>query len=113
MYVPEAQGGLPPGPHVLYVLGTRTSLGRWTYRGTPGLAAPGPAGTFRSRYVLRRTREKAGGARGVVTSHVVVQGLPAARLVRRADWGWCLCNSELVARSVAHQVQPVHYADTP
>ena len=83
------------------------------YRGTPGLAAPGPAGTFRSRYVLRRTREKAGGARGVVTSHVVVQGLPAARLVRRADWGWCLCNSELVARSVAHQVQPVHYADTP
>jgi hypothetical protein len=49
----------------------------------------------------------------VVTSHVVVQGLPAARLVRRADWGWCLCNSELVARSVAHQVQPVHYADTP
>ena len=36
-YVPEAQGGLPPGPHVLYVLGTRTSLGRTcvriTYRG--------------------------------------------------------------------------------
>ena len=27
-YVPEAQGGLPPGPRVLYVLGTRTSLGR-------------------------------------------------------------------------------------
>ena len=38
-YVPEAQGGLPPGPHVLYVLGTRTSLGRTVrtaYRGTPG-----------------------------------------------------------------------------
>ena len=27
-YVPEAQGGLPSGPHVLYVLGSRTSLGR-------------------------------------------------------------------------------------
>ena len=39
MYVPEAQGGLPPGPHVLYVRGTRTSLGRWVrtgYRGHPG-----------------------------------------------------------------------------
>ena len=39
-YVPEAQGGLPPGPHVQYVLGTRTSLGRWVrtaYCGTPGL----------------------------------------------------------------------------
>ena len=38
-YVPEAQGGLPPGPHVLYVLGTRTSLRRWVrtaYCGTPG-----------------------------------------------------------------------------
>ena len=37
--VPEAQGGLPPGPHVQYVLGTRTSLGRWVrtaYCGTPG-----------------------------------------------------------------------------
>ena len=39
VYVPEAQGGLPPGPHVQYVLGTRTSLGRWVrtaYCGTPG-----------------------------------------------------------------------------
>ena len=38
LYVPEAQGGLPPGPHVLYVLGTRTSLGRTVraaHRGTP------------------------------------------------------------------------------
>ena len=78
----------------------------------PRLATPGPAGTFRSRYVLRRTRDREGGARGAVSSHVVVQGLPAARLVRRADWGWCLCNSELVARSVAHQAQPEHYADT-
>ena len=38
--MPEAQGGLPPGPHVQYVLGTRTSLGRWgvrtAYCGTPG-----------------------------------------------------------------------------
>ena len=34
LYVPEAQGGLPPGPHALYVLGTRTRLGRAhrTYR---------------------------------------------------------------------------------
>ena len=39
VYVPEAQGGLPPGPRVLYVRGTRTSLGRTirtAYRGTPG-----------------------------------------------------------------------------
>ena len=28
MHVPEAQGGLLPGPRVLYVRGTRTSLGR-------------------------------------------------------------------------------------
>ena len=38
-YVPDAQGGLPPGPHVLYVRGTRTSLGRLVrtaYRGNPG-----------------------------------------------------------------------------
>ena len=38
-YVAEAQGGLPPGPRVLCVLGTRTSLGRTVrtaYRGTPG-----------------------------------------------------------------------------
>ena len=27
-YVPEAQGGRPPGPRVLHVPGTRTSLGR-------------------------------------------------------------------------------------
>ena len=42
VYVPEAQGGLPPGPHVQYVLGTRTSLGRWVrtaYCGTPGVEA--------------------------------------------------------------------------
>ena len=40
--VPEAQGGLPPGPHAQYVLGTRTSLGRSVraaYRGTPGGSA--------------------------------------------------------------------------
>ena len=38
-YVPEAQGGLPQGCRVLYVLGTRTSLGRWVRTGncgTPG-----------------------------------------------------------------------------
>ena len=36
LYVPEAQGSLPPGSHVLYVRGTRTSLGRTVraaYRG--------------------------------------------------------------------------------
>ena len=35
-YVREAHGGLPPGPRVLYVLGTRTSHGRavrTAYRG--------------------------------------------------------------------------------
>ena len=38
-YVPKAQGGLPPGPRVLYVLGTRTGHGRTVrtaYRGNPG-----------------------------------------------------------------------------
>ena len=36
MYVPEAQGGLPPGRHVPCVLGTRASLrrtARTAYRG--------------------------------------------------------------------------------
>ena len=35
-YVPEAQGGLPPVPHVLCVLGTRTSLGRSVRTAFPG-----------------------------------------------------------------------------
>ena len=37
--MPEAQGSLPPGSHVLYVRRTRTSLGRavlTTYHGTTG-----------------------------------------------------------------------------
>ena len=37
--VPDAQGGLPPGSHVLNVRGARTSLGRWVRtasRGNPG-----------------------------------------------------------------------------
>ena len=41
LYVPKAQGALPPGPHVPYVLGTRTRLGRTVrtaHRGTPGAA---------------------------------------------------------------------------
>ena len=41
-YVPDAQGGLPPGPHVQYVLATRTGLGRWVrtaYCGNPGSGA--------------------------------------------------------------------------
>ena len=44
---------MPPGPHVLYVLGTRTSLGRsvrTAYRGTPGgeclRVVPGPGDTL-------------------------------------------------------------------
>ena len=36
-YVPEAQGGLPPGPHLLYVLATRTRLG---HRYGPRTLAP-------------------------------------------------------------------------
>ena len=39
LYLPEAQGGLPPGPRVLYALGTRARLGRTVraaHRGTPG-----------------------------------------------------------------------------
>ena len=38
-YAPDAQGGLATGPRVLYVPGTRTSLGRTVrtaYRGNPG-----------------------------------------------------------------------------
>ena len=37
-YVLEAQGGFSLGPHVQYVLATRTGLGRWVrtaYCGTP------------------------------------------------------------------------------
>ena len=37
-YVREAQRGLPPGPHVPYVLGTRASLGRTVY--APRTVAP-------------------------------------------------------------------------
>ena len=39
LYVPEAQGSLPPGPTLCTYRGTRTSLGcavRTVYRGTPG-----------------------------------------------------------------------------
>ena len=39
LYLPEAQGGLPSGPHALYALGTPTRLGRTVrtaHRGTPG-----------------------------------------------------------------------------
>ena len=35
-YAPEAQGGLPPGPHVLYALGTRTRLARTGRAAFPG-----------------------------------------------------------------------------
>ena len=47
-YVPEAQGGLPPGPRVLYVLATRTSHGRTVctaYGGTPGEPKGGCTGS--------------------------------------------------------------------
>ena len=42
LYVPEAQGSLPPGLHALYVRCTHTSLGRavrTAYRGTTGCGA--------------------------------------------------------------------------
>ena len=42
-YVREAQGAVPTGPRVLYVLGTRTSLGstvRTAHRGTAGVVRP-------------------------------------------------------------------------
>ena len=55
-YVPDAQGGSPPGPHVQYVLGTRTSLGRWVrtaYCGTPG------GGDARARRAAGRDPEQA------------------------------------------------------
>ena len=35
LYVPEAQGSLPPGPHALYVRRTRTSLRCRTYHHVP------------------------------------------------------------------------------
>ena len=41
-YVLEAQGGFSLGPHVQYVLATRTGLGRWVrtaYCGNPGSGA--------------------------------------------------------------------------
>ena len=39
-YVPDAQGGLSPGPRVLYVLGTRSSLGRTASLAVPRTLAP-------------------------------------------------------------------------
>ena len=60
-YVPDAQGGLPPGPLVLYVRGTRTSLGRWARtarRGTPGaLANPNPNPNPNPNQVRSRSTE--------------------------------------------------------
>ena len=50
-YVPDAQGGLPPGRHVLYVRGTRTSHGRTirtAYRGTPGRNNGASSGVLKS-----------------------------------------------------------------
>ena len=40
-YAPEAQGCLPPGPHVWYVLGARTRLGRTVRTACPGCHAAG------------------------------------------------------------------------
>ena len=63
-YVPEAQGGLPPGPRVLYVLGTRTSHGRTVrtaHRGTPGGAALAALRGARAR--ARGRRRESGDAR--------------------------------------------------
>ena len=39
-YVPEAQGGLPPGPHARYVLGARTRLGRTVRTAYPLVVTP-------------------------------------------------------------------------
>jgi len=71
----------------------------------PRRATPGLAGTYVSRYKLVR-------AVGSTSRLVVIDGLPAARLVRREDWGWELRNHLLVARSVTHRAQPDHYVDT-
>ena len=56
-YVPEAQGGLPPGRRVLYVLGTRTShgrTGRTAHRGTAGPSRTTRSSSRRPRARLRR-----------------------------------------------------------
>ena len=45
----EAQGSLPPGPHALYVLGTRTSRGRTVRtarRDSPGCFRPSEATAY-------------------------------------------------------------------
>ena len=39
-YVPEAQGGLPPGPHVRYWERAPASAVSTAYRGTPGSQTP-------------------------------------------------------------------------
>ena len=69
-YVLEAQGGFSLGPHVQYVLATRTSLGRWVrtaYCGTPG--------------------EHRGAARGARQPGRAVQGAGARALPPRAARG--------------------------
>ena len=78
VYVPEAQGGLPPGPHVQYVLGTRTSLGRWVrtaYCGTPGR---GTVRCLTPQVGPRPRRDERGGAGEARGAGAAVCGLSAA-----------------------------------
>ena len=49
-YEPEAQGGMPPGPQILYVLATRTSHGRTIHT----TRTVGPQATSLHRNLTRR-----------------------------------------------------------
>ena len=91
LYVLEAQGSLPPGPHAPYVRGTRTSLGlavRTAYRGTSGPPL-GWVGVITS--VLWRDRRSFGVGGGdkqrTVAPQVVANILGKPQL---ADWKKCL-----------------------
>ena len=72
-YVPDAQGGSPPGPHVLYVRGTRTSLGRWVRTGYCG--NPGRESLF--RYLEEQAAREAAWARGEAPAGAATCDLPS------------------------------------
>ena len=89
-YVPEAQGGLPPGPRVLYVRGTRTSLGRTVrtaYRGTPGEARRAAGNTPCCEGCARTMRALLAGALCFVAGYALAVAL------HDGQWGPVLCGT--------------------
>ena len=59
LYVPEAQGSLPPGPHALYVRRTRVSLGRAVPYRVPCTVAPQESAIYQLGEVYAKQGEAA------------------------------------------------------